>query len=211
MREYDLRSKGIGTYEFPPAGDSDSGTDFEYICLKDINFSGSVIEFRLSYAKCGKQMSKANFVFEKAFAFNSVAKVVKTAEAEYGESGALANMLYCTEFQSNWGSSPRSVLAMDTLMSYGKESLTNPKDVDVTHDMYLLKAMVVHFLRGRLYLKPHTMVGKTTRDSKDAKYTFCFETDEQNVLTIAAKIASKTPGDYVEVISTKYDTCRYLL
>ena len=164
------------------------------------------------YYKKDKQLLKASFIVEKTAAFDSFIKAIRSARSKQGEADIFANAVYCTELYDNWGLDQRSVLAQQILFNYGERNLESPKDMVMERNAYLLKAMAIHFLRGSLYLVPHVLVGKTTQNGKDSKYTFYFSTDEFIPLNITVRITPKSTNEYLDILAgDSAERCRYLL
>ncbi|MBR3323229.1 hypothetical protein IKG13_04205, partial [Candidatus Saccharibacteria bacterium] len=206
------RNKGIGTYEFPPTEETDHKTQYgSSICFSDISSAGASVYMGLYYKK-DKQLLKASFIVEKTAAFDSFIKAIRSARSKQGEADIFANAVYCTELYDNWGLDQRSVLAQQILFNYGERNLESPKDMVMERNAYLLKAMAIHFLRGSLYLVPHVLVGKTTQNGKDSKYTFYFSTDEFIPLNITVRITPKSTNEYLDILAgDSAERCRYLL
>ena len=210
MKEIDLRSKSLGSYEYPDIEDPTTQPTGQTICLKDFTLFGKTT-VRASYGESGHHYYEGHFIFEP-FNFRSLADFREHSDVRKGgTSRALANAISCCEV--NIYSSPpfHSIVAHDAPLGLDERKLKNIQDLNSSHEMYLMKAMVVEFLAGSLHVQPEIMACKITQDGRQHEYSFYFHTSEMIPFNINIKLVPDSGSGYLETISSDKKVTRYLI
>ena len=218
MKEIDLRSKNVGSYEYSFTSKKNNG---DFVCLRDISYLENPIVARVSYEvdppKNPKESSfwpshqklhEANFIVET---FDTdLASFTRLAELDGDTARTFAEYVYCIKTIKLVP--VISILAMDVLLQCGNDqNMRHAKDVDHSHEMYIQKAMLVHFLRGRLHMGGDVMVCKITQDSEHYDYSFYFSTKETYPTHIGIKISPTDEEGYFELISSDRELIRFFI
>ncbi|MBR2588955.1 hypothetical protein IKE84_01275 [Candidatus Saccharibacteria bacterium] len=210
MKEFDLRCKDIGSYEYNLLGEEGLGR----ITLKDISFFDTPLRARVAYdattityikdkngtiSRSSGKSRGANYIFEDC----GCESLENFYEANIGP---ISEHVYCTD---SFDLLPfLSVLAFGILSNYGEKNISNPKDVIDTHETRLLKSLLIYFLKGSLYVSSEILVCKITQDGKNFEYAFYFNTDN---ISIGIKLKPDGTGGALEMINSSCEECRFLI
>lgn len=211
MREIDLRESGTGSYEFPLPGEHLGGS----LCLNNVSCGDESIRVMTSYergtliCKDGYELVPSETNFGAYFEFSTLG--FRDLAGLMEGSITISDKLYCTEtfnLQLFF-----SVIASKTMKYFGEDLLRHIKDVANTEEIHMLKAMVMRFLYGRLYMTPHILICKTPNRDARYEYSFYFKTDEKYPLTISIKLLpdKDKEGNFLEVIRENSEKVRFII